>query len=112
MNLMLLKARASVVASMLWVMLKRYVKSPISWPVLAGISAMICFWTIVSLVVMLLAGVPLLAASLGAFFVGTTTTALVAATIVRNLLAAHMTDDDLGAFFVRTIRAGDKVDRS
>ena len=73
--------------------------------------AMICLWTIVSLAVMLLAGAPLLAASLGAFFVGTTTTALVAATIGRNLLAAHMTDDDLAAFFVRTIRAGDKVDR-
>ena len=41
MNLMLLKARASVAASMLWVMLKKYVKSPISWPVFAGVSAMI-----------------------------------------------------------------------
>lgn len=41
MNLMLLKARASVAASMLWVMLKKYVKSPISWPTLFGMSAVI-----------------------------------------------------------------------
>ena len=41
MNLMLLKARASVAASMLWVMLKKYVKSPFSWPTLVGVSAAI-----------------------------------------------------------------------
>ena len=73
---------------------------------------MICLWTIVSWVVMWLAGATLLAASLGALFVGVTTTVLVAATISLNLLAAHMTDDELAAFFVRTIRAGDKVARS
>ena len=38
---MLLKAIASVAASMLWVMLKKYVKSPISWPTLFGMSAVI-----------------------------------------------------------------------
>jgi hypothetical protein len=38
---MLLKARASVAASMLWVMLKKYVKSPVSWPTLVGLLAVI-----------------------------------------------------------------------
>ena len=41
MSLMLLKDKVSVAASMLWVMLKKYVKSPISWPTLVGVLAVI-----------------------------------------------------------------------
>ena len=41
MNLMLLKAKSGVAASMLWVMLKKYVRSPFSWPTLVGMSALI-----------------------------------------------------------------------
>ena len=41
MNLMLLKARARVAASMLWVLLKKYVKSPFSWPTLVSMSVVV-----------------------------------------------------------------------
>lgn len=41
MNVFQLRAKAGVAASMLWVMLKKYVKSPFSWPTLAGMSVVI-----------------------------------------------------------------------
>ena len=41
MSLMLLKTKAYVAAGMLWVMLKKYVKSPFSWPTLIAMSVVV-----------------------------------------------------------------------
>ena len=41
MNVLRLKAKVGVAASMLWVLLKKYVKSPFSWPTLVSMPVVV-----------------------------------------------------------------------